>query len=314
MARTTTALLNYQLTAFAQGHMNDITDTVSLAERLAPSTPVPGTTGQFKKFNDKNSFQTYDTSRTMGGDPKRVEFNATDGNFSCKPQALEITIDKEERRQVGVEGGAVGQQLLDEGKIRALINLTALSHVNKVVTAVLAAVSAVADRGVWSNANIDPIDQLDEQIDALALACGSTQNIKIDMDLGAWRALRSHPKVKARSTGVQVGFITREQLAQMLVIPVDIKISSISKDTTQPGQTASKSRVLASECLIHYSQPSAGIYDPSAFKTFVAGPGSSIMAVRSYMAPNGFYDGHIVDWSEDINQTSTIAMKRLTIT
>ena len=294
--------------------MNDLGDTLALAERLAPSTPVPGTTGQFKKFNDQNSFNVYDTARAMGGDPKRVEFAASDDTFSCKPQALEITIDKEERRQVGEESGAVGQQLLDEGKIKALINLTALSHVNKVVTAVLAAVTAVAARGNWSNPDIDPIDQIDEQLDALSLACGSAQNIKIDLDVAAWRALRAHPKVKARATGVQVGFITREQLAQMLLIPVDLKISSISKNTAGLGQTATKARVLASECLIHYAVPAPTQYDPSAFKTFTAGPGSSIMAVRSYMATNGFYDGHIVDWSEDIKQTSTIAMKRLSIT
>jgi hypothetical protein len=29
------------------------------------------------------------------------------------------------------------------------------------------------------------------------------------------------------------------------------------------------------------------------------------------MAPNGLYGGHIVDWSEDIEQTSQIAMVRL---
>ena len=50
------ATLNYQLTAYAQGLWNDLADVVKLAERLAPTTPVPGAAGQFKKFDDKNSF------------------------------------------------------------------------------------------------------------------------------------------------------------------------------------------------------------------------------------------------------------------
>ena len=36
------ATLNYQLTNYAQGLFNDIGDVMKLAERLAPTTPVPG--------------------------------------------------------------------------------------------------------------------------------------------------------------------------------------------------------------------------------------------------------------------------------
>lgn len=312
MSRASSAVLNYQLTTYAQGYMNDLADTMDLANRLAPQTPVPGTTGQYKKFSDKNSFQVYQTSRVLGGDPTRVEFSATDGTFNCKPQALEITIDQEERRAVG-DDNTVGQQLLDQGKIKALMNLTAVAHVNKVVTAVLAALTAVSGRGNWSDPDVDPIDQLDEQLDLLSKEVGSVQNIKLDMDVTAWRTLRNHPKTKARCSGVQVGGISREQLVSLLLIPVDFKISAIVKNTAALGQTMSKSRVLASEVLLTYSQPNPTLYDPSAFKTFTAGL-SSLTAVRSYMAANGFYDGHIIDWSEDIVQTSSTAAKRLTIT
>ena len=312
MSRSTSASLNYQLTAYAQGYMNDLGAALSLAERLAPTTPVPGTTGQYKIFNDKNSFQVYNTSRVLGGDPTRVEFSATDGTFNCKPQALEITIDQEERRQVG-EDNSVGNQLLDQGKIKALINLAALSHSNKVVAAVLAGLTAVADRGNWSNPDVDPIDQLDEQLDILTKEVGSVQNLKLDMDVTAWRTLRNHPKVKARTSGVQVGGITREQLAGLLMLPVDFQVSSIVKNSAALGQTPSKARVLASEVILHYSVPSATQYDPSAFKTFTAGM-SSLTAVRSYMSTNGFYDGHIIDWSEDIVQTSATAARRISVT
>ena len=57
------ATLNYQLTAYAQGLWNDLVDVTKLAERLAPTTPVPGAAGQFKKFDDKNSFMPEATAR-----------------------------------------------------------------------------------------------------------------------------------------------------------------------------------------------------------------------------------------------------------
>ena len=41
------ASLNYQLTGYAQGLWNDLGDVIKLAERLAPTTSVPGSSGQF---------------------------------------------------------------------------------------------------------------------------------------------------------------------------------------------------------------------------------------------------------------------------
>lgn len=313
MSAQASATLNYQLTAFAQGHMNDLSEARALAERLAPSTPVPGASGQFKTFNDKNSFLPEATARALGGDPTVLAFQASDGTYACQPQALEVRVDKEELNLAGTNSGEVGAQLLREGKIMALLNKAALSHTTQVVTAVLAAVSAVSERGNWSNASVDPIDQLDEQLLALSKDCGSTQNIKLTLDVGAWSTLRSHPKTKARCSGVQVGGISVQQLAGMLLFPVDVMVASLVKDTTGLGVTASKARVLASEVLLHYSQPNASLYDPSAFKTFTVGMGSPFAGVRSYQSANGLWEGHLIDWSRDIKQTSTQAMKRLTI-
>ena len=313
MGDISSATLNYQLTGYAQGHMNDLRDARALAERLAPSTPVPGSSGQFKKFADKNSFLVVDTARAVGGDPKLVSFSATDDTYSCKPQALEVRLDKEEINAAGNQGGAVAQQLVREGKIAALLSQAVNSHTKQVVDTVLAAVAAVADRGNWSNANVDPIDQLDEQLLELSRLCGSTSNIMLTLDVGAWAALRAHPKVKARANGVQVGFITQEQLSSMLLFPVNLMVANLVYDAAALGVTANKTRQLASTALLHYSQPGATIYDPSAFKTFTVGMGSPFSGVRSYDSLNGLWEGHLIDWSRDIKQTSAIAMKRLAI-
>ena len=313
MGDLSSATLNYQLTNYAQGHMNDLADSRALAERLAPSTPVPGASGQFKKFNDKNSFLPEDTARATGGDPKIIAFIASDDTYYCKPQALEVRVDKSELDAAGSNQGSLGQQLLREGKVGAMLNKASLSHTIQVINAVLNAVPAQPDRGVWSNPDIDPIDQLDEQLDLLTLDCGSSSNIKLTLDVGAWRALRNHPKVKARCTGVQVGGITRDQLQGLLMLPVDVMIAGIVKDTTGLGVTSSKVRALASTALLHYSAPNATVYDPTPFKTFTVGMGSPFGGVRSYDALNGLWEGHVIDWSRDIKQTSTLAMRRLNI-
>lgn len=312
MSRETAATLNHQLTAFAQGHMNDLTASLELAERLAPTVPVPGGNGQYKQFNDANSFQLYETARAMGGDANRIKFDASDAYYNTKPQALEVTVDQEEREKAGLDN-ALAQQLLDEGKVKALLNSTSLSHVKKVVDAVLAAVAAEGGVGAWSNPDIDPIDQLDEQIDELSKQVGSTQFLRLTLDVTAWRTIRNHPKTKARVGNSQATPLTRQQLVDSLVIPVDLGIYSIVYNQAKLGQAQSKKRVLASEVLLHYSLPNPTQYDPSAFKVFTMDR-SRVTSVRTWMHPSSRYDVHAVDWSEDIKQTSTLAMRRLSIT
>jgi hypothetical protein len=299
--------------------MNDLKAAYDYAERICPTVRVPGSHGQYKKFDDVNSFQTYNTARAMGADPTRIEFAAEDEYYNCAPQALEVTVDEEERRQAG-EYNPVAQQLLDEGKIKAVLNAAALSYAYKRTNYVINNTGAVPQRGNFSNPNIDPIDQIDEQLDALSLACGSINFLKVTMDVSAWRAIRSHPLVKKRLIGVQVSEISIEQFKSMLLFPVDLMVASISYTGTNQGpaggsgasagEKTPKKRLLSGNILIHYSAPDPTLYDPSAFKCFVSGQ-SNVQAVRSYMAPNGLYGGHIVDWSEDIEQTSQMAMVRL---
>lgn len=321
------ATMNWQLTDFAIGHMNDQAKALEFAERLCPTVAVPGSHGQYKKFDDVNSFQIYNTARAMGADPTRIQFAAGDEYYNCAPQALEIMVDEKEREDAG-SGSAVAQQLLDEGKIKALVNAATLSYAYTRTAFVLSKVNPVANRGNFSNPGIDPIDQIDEQLEQLAQLCGSTANIKITMSLDGWRAIRSNALSKRRLVGVQLSEITLEQFRNMLIFPCDTEVYSLSyvaapgtgpqggfsatANTPTAGEFTAKSRLLSGNILIHYSTPSPTIYDPSAFKSFVVG-GNTVQAVRSYMALNGLYGGHLVDWSEDIEQTSAIAMRRLAI-
>jgi len=309
------ATLNYQLTAYAQGLWNDLGDVIKLAERLAPFTPVPGATGQFKKFDDKNSFRRPKTARALGADPNLIAFAASDDTFSCKPQALEVRVDLAEDQAAGNAGGEVQTQLLDQGKIRALMNQQALGHVGDVVDAVIAGTTAEANIGNWDSPDIDPIDQLDQVILALTKDCGSSQNIKLTMDIASWNLLRNHPLVKKRTAFTQVANLTAQQLAEILIIPVDLMIANIVNDTAALGQTPAKNRIMSGTALIHYSVPNATLYDPSAFKCFTVGAaGSFIGNIRTYQAPNQLWRGHLVDWSRDIKQTSTLSMRRINVT
>jgi len=314
--------MNYQLTEFAIGHMNDLQKSYDLAERLCPTVSVIGAHGPFKQFDDANSFSVYNTARSLGGDPTRITFGAGDSRYDATPQALEVTIDEKERQDAGVNN-AVAQQLLDQGKIKALLNTTALSAAKKRVDFVIANTTAAVGedgkvRGNFSDTSIDPIDQLDEQIELMDRDCGSAGELKMTLDLSSWRIIRSHPLVKKRLVGVQVSEISIDQFKNMLLVPVDIMVARISYIPTKPGQQTTmektgKKRLLQGNILLHMDYPSPTVYDPSPFKCFTTGD-NRITGVRSYMAPNGLWGAHLVDWSEDLKKCSSLSMRRIALT
>lgn len=309
MSIQSTAAINQVLTAFAIGLAQELKD--ALAEFLAPTVVVSGASGQYKVFDDANSWQIYDTARALGGDATTIQFIAADAYFNCKPQALKIPVDKYERELAG--DSPMAQQLLDQGKIKALVNAAVIAHDKKIIDYVVANTTAVSQRGNWSSADVDPIDQLDEQLESLATTVGGTGNIRLALGIKSWRALRNHPKTKARCNGVQVGGITLEQLSNILMFPVQVKIGALGYASKKAPATPVKTAMIGDNVILTAAIPSPTQYDPSGFKVFTTGNGR-IDAVRSWAAPNGLYDTHQVDWSEDLKQTSSVSTVRLAIT
>lgn len=301
---------NGRLTNYAYGLSQDLTS--ALADFLAPQVVVSASIGQYKKYDEKNAFQIYETARAIGGPATRIKFEATDPTYNCKPQALEIPVDDSERDAAGDE--AVAQQALDESKISTLLSSSTISHEDKVLTAIKAGVSAVGSVGVWSDpAANNPIKEIDAQIKAIAVAAGILPN-RIAFGIGAWNYFRNHDKVIARfPNAAQVG-VTKEQASGLFLNPsMQIAIGVLSKDSAKWGNTKSTANVVGDEVFLFYAAPTPTIYDPSFAKTFVTRRGS-VNSVRTYREEGSRSDIHAVDWSEDIQVISTALVKRITVT
>jgi hypothetical protein len=300
------ASMNPTLTTYAQGLVVNLNS--ALAEFLAPTVLVPATIGNFKKYDDHNAFQNVDTLRGLGGPARRLDFEATSPSYNCKPNALEATMDDAER---DAEGNAT--QRAQEMKVAALVSSAIVSHEVKVLAAITSAVAAVAGRGAFSSPDIDPIDQIDEQIATIANATGMLPN-RIVLGLGAWRILRGNAKVKARLSGVKTGGFTLEDFAGTLLNPsIEARVGVLVKSTTKMPKTDAKSNIVGDEVFIYYASPSPTVYDASFAKTFKGGRGG-VDAVRMYRDEQCRSDVMALDWSVDVQVVSTALVKRLSIT
>lgn len=307
MAATASQVIQ-TLTNYASGLAQDRMSAV--AEFLAPTVPVGNATGFYKQFNEKNAFQKVDTARAIGGPAKRLEFQATDATYNCTPQALEIAIDDQERDLSG-EGDPLG---IERAKVDTLLSTAAVSHEDKVLTAVKAAITAVGSRGVWSDlATNDPVKELDEQIKAIAVETGKLPN-RIVFGIGAWFYFRNHAKTHARMPGAAAINVSLGAVAAMLLNPsIEIKVGVLSTDIAKTGATKSAANIVGDEVFIFHANHGPTLYDPSFMKTFRTRRGG-VQAVRIYRDDKSRSDIVALDWSEDVELVSANCARRLTIT
>jgi len=298
---------NVTLTNYARGISQDLRS--SLADFIAPEVVVSAATGQYKSFDDKNTFQVLDTSRAVGGPARRLEFAATDPTYNCLPQALEIPIDDHERDEAG-QGDKLG---LEQAKTRTLVSSSAVSHEVKVFNAVANSLAAEVGVGAWGDGAVDPIQELDGLIEQMTTDTGRMPNRMI-IGLPAWAMLRHNTKVLERFPGAASIGVTRSQFASLLLNPdLDIRIGVLSQDTKKWGNSKNAKNIVGSESYLFYSTQTPSLYDPSFMKTFRTRRGG-VDIVRTYREEKNRSDILAVDWTEDIKVVSGICGRRVTVT
>ncbi|WP_395735229.1 major capsid protein, partial [Prosthecobacter sp.] len=242
------ATRNNHLSNYAFGIAQDLTS--ALARFFSPLVATGTSSGQYKKFDDKNAFQVYDTLRAIGGENRLIEFAASDPHFNCQPRGLAIGIDDAERNKAGPEG----QTQLEEAKVKTLVSTTVLSDEKTVFDAVLNGVSPAAGKGNWSSDDVDPVDEIDALIEKIATATGLMPNRAV-FGLGAWRVFRNHPKVKARQPGATLIGVTTQDAARMVLNPgIDIRVGLLSRDTKKFGAAANKVNLIGGQVVLFYNQ------------------------------------------------------------
>lgn len=304
MSKLSTSTYKETLKTYAFGVAQDV--KTSLADFIAPRVPVGVANGQFKKFSDKNAFQIYDTQRALGGPATRMAFDGTDGVFNCRANALEVAIDDQERDQAGDAESA-----LEEAKTRALVINAALAREAKVLALVKSGVSAASGKGVWSDAAKDPVDEIDEQIEAIATATGLMPN-RMVIGLGAWRVLKNHANVVKRLTGLKSSVGLADFAAMLLNPQIEIRVGVLSKDSNKFGKDKSATNIVGGEVFLFTGNDNPTQYDPSFAKTFSIGA-NSVESVRMYRAENNRSDILAVDWSEDVEVVSAACARRITL-
>lgn len=306
MSQKTALTLVQTLTDYAVGLGQDIRS--SIADFIAPEAVVGTPIGQYKEYNSKNDFTRYNRGRGTGGPATRIHFDGEDKTFNCKPQALETTIDDSERSPDG------GDTALEQSKVRTLVVNNAVSREYDVMAKAKAAITAESGKGKWSNANVDPFDEMDEQIESLITECGlpAGTELRVLWGIKALRIMRGNPNVKKMFPGAAQVKITAQMIADGLLVPAATKVGLLSYDTAELGATKSAANIIGADVWIFLASQMPTNFDPSFMKVFTV-RGGSISAVKMYRDDTCRSDVYAVDVSEDIKVTGSACVKRFTI-
>lgn len=311
MGIRSTATVNVPLTTYAYGIMQDRLAAYRLANLICPIVQVAAAVGTYKVYDDRNAFLVESFKRPLGGPRKRIGADGTDATYNCTPYGASTGLDDFEVALAAASGGGgIDQAQL---KIKSLLSRKATSYAYEVTQYAFANLTAVANRGVWSAADVDPIDQIDEQLDALSKDVGSTENINVILGVSEWRAIRSNEKVKKRLNLTGNITLTRQMFTDALVFPVNLEVSGVSYTATKPGQsTVTKARAMAGYCLLCHTIPNATQDDASAFKCFSTSP-ALVETVKEWRAEESVSTMYGIDWSQDIKQTGSLCARLLAI-
>lgn len=310
--RMNNMVVRADLTQYAFGIMQDIQKALRLANILAPVVPTGGTTGQYNKFDNTGAFKAYASAvarRAVGGHATEVGLLVDAATYSAQPYGLRTKIDQFERQQAGDN-----MNLLEQSKVRTLMINSVVAYLNEVVTLIKAGVSAASGKGTWLDANVDPIQEINDQIKAVYLATGIIPN-KVVFDFGAWCVFSDNKKVLARMPGADIAQVSPERVSKLFVNPsatVEIVETAINTSGGLGNSSATRISVLGGSVFICYNSEMATPYDPSFCKTF-SPSGALFTSVGTYREEPHF-DWFENDWTCQPVLVSSSLCKRIDVT
>jgi hypothetical protein len=304
------AVLSQGLTDYAFQIQADYAGILAEADFLAPRVVTGCKKGDFSVFDTKMAFLNYDAQRAIGGPRRRVKFSGSTGSFSCKPIGLEIGLDDTE-----VESDA-SRPKQEQAKVRTMTSVWANSRFTRVwnvaTTSGNYTASTVTNSGKWSNANIDPIQVLDNEIVEFANRTGRMPNRGI-MALDNFVTLRNHPEVIKRQPGAANIGISLAQLSAMLAAPIEFRLNKTYIGTTGFGSSTDvKAAKVKGYCMLWLSADVPTTEDPSWLKT-MSRDNAGFSGVMQYRDNTCASDIFYLDDEEDVVCASALCATLVTI-
>ena len=297
------------LTNYAFGILGDYETTLAELRRICTVVPVGVFGGRFLALNDKNSFVAPSTKRVAGGETAVAKWAGDMTDFQLDNNALKAPIDVEiELPQAGANGS-----ILEKSKTHTLISQAVQSLATDVYAVLKAGVSAHATFGKFSEATVDPIDQIDQAAIEIYEATGIYPNY-CEITPQAWRLLKNNPLTVKRFPGKSGRFSLDDAAGEMSGNMQFVKSQAAGLTAGGFGNSAATfAPFLGTAAWLYYSNPMANGMNPSWAITLSYAP-ELLDGVYEYMNDEGTVRYLRIKWATKTVLQSTKLARRIAVT
>lgn len=213
-----------------------------IADQVLPRVPVGKQTFKYNKYDKRETMTIPDTYVGRKGQPKQVEFSATEEEASCEGYGLDDAVPQDD-----IDNAPAGYNPVNIAA-EGIAELIALHREKRAADLVFAAGSYATANKVqlsgndqWNSAHADgdPIPDINTGLDA----CILRPNIGV-IGQAAWTALRTNPYIMkaVNRTAGDSGMATREEVAQLFELD-ELLVGQGWYNSAKKGQTASIARL-----------------------------------------------------------------------
>ena len=271
-----------------------------VAGRVFPSVPVTNDSGTFAKLTKKYWFTDGLLNRAPGDPFARLEHGVESDTYKTLQWAADYAIPDEVRAnsQIPMELERVGVELLAQ---KSMLRKEIAFSTDFMKTGVWGTDNTAATD--WDDFSTgDPIGDILLAIETISNNTGYMANTLVVGHI-VHRALVNHPDVLDRIKYVQVADPQSAQSALLRALGItNYLVASGSYNTANEASAFSASPIIDDDALVCYVNPSAGIFDATAGKTFVWGPGGGEGSIYSNRENNRHADvlQHKEQWDQKL--------------
>ncbi len=268
------------LTNFATSYKND--EYIS----PVPDVFVDKLSGEFKQRLRRDISKSINDRIGDRDKANEIGYTTSDATYSIKRRALRAPVTQSEI--INANAGLSPQEIATEVVMQGILLAREVRHAQLLTTNTnYAAANRIAAANAWTDeTNGTPDVNINAALATLA-AKPSGSKIIACCGLEVYNSLRKHPRLLAMK-GVTSGMVSRAELAQFFEID-EVRVSRLTYDTANEGQTASYSRVWGSTTFALIVVPATQGADVSGFAVNFQLQGG--LRVRRYFKEEEGYGG-----------------------
>lgn len=271
-----------------------------VAGRVFPAVPVGSDSGTFPKLTKKYWFTDGLQVRAPGDPFARVEFGVESDTYKTLQWAADYAIADEQRAnsQIPMELERVGVELLAQ---KSLLRKEIQFAADFMTTGVWGTDNTTATD--WDDfSSGDPVGDLLLASETISNNTGYTPNTLVVGHI-VHRALMNHPDILDRIKYVMAAGQANIQTALLGVLGIDnYLVARGTYANINESEAFSATAIIDDDALLCYVNPSAGLFDATAGKTFVWQPGGGEGTIYRYRENSRHADilQHKEQWDQKV--------------